>query len=246
MTPAEPADCLPILYRDDHLVIVDKPSGMLVHRGWGRDEVVAMTLARDRVGRWVYPVHRLDRGTSGALLFALDSAVARRLQELFAAGEVHKRYVALVRDIPPEAGVIDHPVPRKPKGPRVPAVTEYRRLATFERYALVEAIPRTGRLHQIRRHLKHLGHPLIGDVNYGHGEHNRIFRRRFDLHRLALHALELELEHPVGGGRLRAVAPVPEDLAGPFRAMGMPLDSVCRPVIVPVASDVPPESQSPG
>jgi tRNA pseudouridine65 synthase len=117
--------------------------------------------------------------------------------------------------------VIDHPVPRDEDGPKVPAVTEFRRLAIFERYALVEARPRTGRRHQIRRHFKHLSHPLIGDVCYGKGEHNRLFRERFGLHRLALHALELAFEHPETGEAIRIVAPVPEDLAGPLRVMGM-------------------------
>jgi len=110
---------------------------------------------------------------------------------------------------------------RESGGARVPAVTEFRRLATFERYALVEARPRTGRFHQIRRHFKHLSHPLIGDVRYGKGEHNRLFRERFGLHRLALHALELAFEHPGTGEPLRIVAPVPEDLAGPLGKMGM-------------------------
>jgi tRNA pseudouridine65 synthase len=215
------SDLFPLLYRDDRLVAVAKPSGMAVHRGWSRDRIVALTAVRDRLGRTVYPIHRLDRATSGALLFALDPATARAVQEQFAAGTVRKRYLALVRGIPPEHGVIDHPVPRSPHGPRVPAVTAYRRLATFERYALLEAVPRTGRLHQIRRHLKHLSHPLIGDVRYGKGEHNRLFRERFHLHRLALHALELALDHPTDGRRLCLFAPVPEDLAGPLRAMGM-------------------------
>ena len=215
-----PEPALPVLYRDDALLIVNKPSGLLVHRGWARDRVVAMTLARDLVGRHVHPVHRLDRPTSGALAFALDREAARRLQEQFAAGEVRKRYLALVRGHPPEHVVLDHPVPKTPRGERVPAVTEIRRLATFERYALVEAVPKTGRLHQIRRHLKHLTHPLIGDVRYGKGDINREFRRRYGLHRLALHARELELAHPVDGRRFHALAPLPEDLAGPLRAMG--------------------------
>ena len=171
--------------------------------------------------RHVHAVHRLDRATSGVLLFALDPGTAGRMQELFAEGRVEKRYLALVRGIPPESGVIDHPIPRDVGGPRVPAVTEFRRLAAFERYALIEARPRTGRLHQIRRHLKHISHPLIGDVRYGKGEHNRLFRERFGLHRLALHALELAFEHPETGEPVRIVAPVPEDLAGPLRAMGV-------------------------
>lgn len=207
-------------------MVVDKPSGMIVHRGWARDRVVAMTLARDQVGRYVFPVHRLDRGTSGVLAFALDRDTARRLQSMFAAGQVGKRYLGLVRGIAPRHRVVDHPIPKSPRGPRIPALTEIRRLAAFERYSLVEARPRSGRYHQIRRHLKHLSHPLIGDVKYGKGEHNRIFRRRFGLHRLALHARELELAHPTGEERLRLLSPLPEDLAGPWRAMGFDLDAL--------------------
>ncbi len=212
---------LPILHRDEILLAVDKPSGLAVHRGAARDRVVALQLVRDQVGRHVHAVHRLDRATSGVLLFAFDPDAARRMQERFEAGGVEKRYLALVRGIPPEEGVIDHPIPRDEDGPRVPAVTEFRRLAVFERYALVEARPLTGRRHQIRRHFKHLSHPLIGDVRYGKGEHNRLFRERFGLHRLALHALELAFEHPETRERWRIAAPVPEDLAGPLRAMGI-------------------------
>jgi tRNA pseudouridine65 synthase len=212
---------LPLLFRDDLLVVVGKPSGLAVHRGLSREKVVVLQTLRDLLGQRVYPVHRLDRATSGALLLALDAGTARRLQEQFESGGVEKRYLALVRGIPPEEGVIDHPVPRGPGGARVDAVTEFRRLATFERYALVEARPRTGRFHQIRRHFKHLSHPLIGDVRYGKGEHNRLFRERFGLHRLALHALELAFEHPGTREGLRIVAPIPEDLAGPLQAMGM-------------------------
>jgi tRNA pseudouridine65 synthase len=212
---------LPPLFRDGLLVVVNKPSGLAVHRGLSREKTVALQLVRNALGRRVYPVHRLDRATSGALLLALDAGTARSLQEQLQAGRVEKRYLALVRGIPPEEGVIDHPVPRSPKGERVPAVTAFRRLASFERYALMEARPVTGRFHQIRRHFKHLSHPLIGDVRYGKGEHNRLFRERFGLHRLALHALELAFDHPETGERLRITAPVPEDLAGPLRAMGI-------------------------
>lgn len=214
-------DPLPLLYRDERLIAVAKPSGLPVHRGWSRERIVALTLARDRIGRHVYPVHRLDRGTSGVLLFALDPEAARRLQEQLEAGTVDKRYLALVRGITPAEGVIDHPLPREEDGPRVPAVTGYRRLGVFERYSLVEAVPKTGRRHQIRRHLKHISHPVIGDVRYGKGEHNRLFRERFGLHRLALHALEIGFAHPDDGRPLQLAAPVPEDLAGPLRAMGL-------------------------
>jgi tRNA pseudouridine65 synthase len=216
-----PAAALPVLYRDAHLLAVHKPAGLAVHRGAARDRTFALQLVRNQAGRRVHAVHRLDRATSGVLLFALDPETARRMQERFAAGAVEKRYLALVRGIPPEEGVIDHPIPSDLEGPRVPALTAFRRLATFERYALVEARPRTGRRHQIRRHFKHISHPLIGDVRYGKGEHNRLFRERFGFHRLALHALELAFEHPETGEALRIAAPVPEDLAGPLRAMGM-------------------------
>jgi tRNA pseudouridine65 synthase len=210
-----------LLHQDTTLLAVNKPSGLAVHRGAAWDRVVALGIVRDLVGQHVHAVHRLDRATSGALLFALDPETARLMSAKFEAGEVEKRYLALVRGIPPEEGVIDHPIPRVEDGPRVPAVTEFRRLATFERHALVEARPLTGRLHQIRRHFKHISHPLIGDVRYGKGEHNRLFRERFGLHRLALHALELAFDHPRTGERLRILAPLPEDLAEPFRQMSI-------------------------
>lgn len=207
---------LELLLIDDHLAAVNKPSGLLVHRGLGRDRVVAMSILRDRIGRRVFPVHRLDRGTSGVLLFALSPAIATALQDGFESGRVQKRYLALVRGRPPEACVIDHPVPRGEGGARVPAVTEIRRLSSVDlaigTFSIVEARPRTGRFHQIRRHLKHLGHPIVGDVNYGRGEINRFFRSQFALNRLALHAAELVFEHPVTGERISVEAPVPTAL----------------------------------
>src|SRR6478672_481362 len=130
---------LPFLYQDGCLLAVDKPAGLAVHRGMARDRTFALQLVRDRIGRHVHAVHRLDRATSGVLLFALDPHTAGRMQELLAEGRVQKRYLALVRGIPPESGVIDHPVPRDMDGPAVPSVTEFRRPATFERYSLVEA-----------------------------------------------------------------------------------------------------------
>jgi tRNA pseudouridine65 synthase len=189
---------------------------LLVHRGWAADSDVLMMRVRDEVGAYVYPVHRLDRGASGVVLFALTAEVARVLGHAFEHGELDKRYVALVRGVPPEHGVIDHPVPRKPDGERVAAITDYVRLEVFGRYSLVEARPHTGRFHQIRRHLKHLSCPLIGDSNYGKGEHNRFFRERYGLARLALHAASVALEHPTLGTPLLITAPMPADLAEPL------------------------------
>jgi tRNA pseudouridine65 synthase len=201
-----------ILYRDADLVAVNKPSGLAVHRGWADDDVFAMTLLRDQLGQWVYPVHRLDRGASGVLLFGLSPVAARALCERFEKHEVRKRYVALVRGAPAEALVIDHALRPDNSDIAQAAVTEVRRLAQFGRYAWVEARPRSGRLHQIRRHLKHVSCPIIGDVRYGKGEHNRLFRERYALHRLALHAAQLQLQAP-SGVELDLQAPLPADLA---------------------------------
>lgn len=234
---------LEILYRDEYLVAVNKPSGLLVHRSEidRRETRFALQLVRDQLGQWVYPVHRLDRPTSGVLLLALNPDVARRLGEAFTAGAVEKTYLTVVRGIPPEAGIIDYPLTeeldrhsdrlaRPDKGPQ-PAVTEFRRLATVElpcpvgrypssRYSLVEARPKTGRKHQLRRHFKHLFHPLIGDTKHGEGRHNRFFRDTFDCHRLLLAAVEITLPHPVTGQPLRITAPLEDRFAAVIEKLG--------------------------
>jgi tRNA pseudouridine65 synthase len=212
-TPDGP-DILDVLFLDDHLVVVNKPSGLLVHRGWGAESDVAMFRVRDQLGAHVYPVHRLDRGASGALVFARTKEAAAALASAFELRQIDKRYLALVRGTPPDAGTIDHPIPKGESGPRVPAVTRFVRVARsgVERCSLVLAIPESGRTHQIRRHLRHLGHPLIGDVNYGRGELNRHYRARYELHRLALHASSIAFDHPATGVRLVLTAPLPEDL----------------------------------
>jgi tRNA pseudouridine65 synthase len=210
-----------ILHRDEFLVAISKPSGMIVHRGWAQDDVVALTWTRDHVGQHVYPVHRLDRGTSGVLLFALDPKTNHRLQEQFADGTVLKRYRALVRGPLTEAQQIEHPIPRAEDGPRVDARTSVRPVFSLGRYSWVEAIPHTGRLHQVRRHLKHISHPIIGDVRYGKGDHNRLFRQQHELRRLALHCVALGFEHPGSNEPLTLFAPVPPDLAAPLSSWGL-------------------------
>lgn len=213
--PPETIRPLRILLRDQHLVVADKPAGLAVHRGWAPERDVAMTRVRDAIGAHVYPVHRLDRGTSGVLVFALSSELASVLSEQFADGAVEKLYLALVRSVPPERGLIDHPLPpgENRDEARVPARTEFVRREVFGRYSLVEARPQTGRLHQIRRHLKHIGCPIIGDVRYGKGEHNRFFRERFELRRMFLHALRIRFLHPATGTALEVEAPLPPELA---------------------------------
>lgn len=214
-----------VLYRDELLLALCKPSGMLVHRGWAKDGKPLVALARAMTGlSTVHPMHRLDRGTSGVVLLALDRETARALAGQLDRREIEKRYLALVRGRPQERGTIDHPIPRRTDGPRVEAVTTFRRIATVEteprHLSLVDARPKTGRLHQVRRHLKHIDHPVIGDANYGKGPLNRAVRARYGLSRLALHAASLSFDHPATSERLTIVAPLPDDLAGPLREMG--------------------------
>ena len=212
---------LTILFRDECLIAVDKPSGLAVHRGWAREHDVAMVRLRDQIGAHVFPVHRLDRATSGVLLFALSAETAGRVCQSFAAGMVEKTYLALVRGVPPEEILVDHPLPpgEDPHAPRVSAQTRVLRREVFGRYSLVEALPLTGRLHQVRRHLKHISCPLIGDVNYGKGEHNRLFREHHGLHRLFLHATRLRLPHPDRLGQLDISSPLPAQLAAVLQAL---------------------------
>lgn len=219
---------LEILFVDAHLVIVNKPSGLLVHRGWANDDDVAMFRVRDMLGAHVYPVHRLDRGTSGALCFARTREAAATLSASFESRQVDKHYLALVRGEPAASGTIDHPIPRSADhsagAPRVPAVTRYLLVArsTVDRCSLVLASPETGRGHQVRRHLRHLGHPLVGDVNYGRGEINRRYRAEYGLHRLALHAQQLAFDHPVTMARVAVTAPMPDDLGLPLERLALP------------------------
>jgi len=183
-----------------------------------------MFRVRDAIGAHVYPVHRLDRGTSGVLVFARTKAAAATLSEAFETRQVDKQYLALVRGAPVESGTIDHPLPKSGDGPRVPAVTRFAVIARspVDRCSLVLAIPETGRGHQIRRHLRHIGHPLVGDVNYGNGPINRHYRATYDLRRLALHAHAIAFDHPVSGTRVAITAPMPDDLGLALERLALP------------------------
>lgn len=230
-----------LLYVDDDVVVANKPSGLLVHRGWDRDDDVALFRVRDAIGARVHPLHRLDRGTSGALVFARDPEATRALALAFEEGRVEKTYLALVRGVAPEEGTIDHPVPRAEGKQRVPAVTRFRRVAasTVDRCSLVCAHPETGRLHQIRRHLRHITHPLVGDVNYGDGRVNRHYREAYALHRLALHALAIRFPHPRTGAPVCVRAPVPPDLAEPLARLGLPAsDAPSTPAPTPTPLEI--------
>lgn len=234
---------LPILFQDDHVVAIHKPAGLLVHRSeLDRHETrFAVQLLRDQLGRHVHPAHRLDRGTSGVLVFALDRDTARQLGGQFERQEVAKTYLAVVRGHPPEAGRIDHALTRRRDDAEwvgdeaseaaQPAVTDFRRLATCElpfavdryptsRYALVELTPHTGRKHQIRRHLKHLSHPIIGDATFGKGRHNRFFQQQFGCHRMLLACVRMQFVHPLSGEPLDVVAPPDGEFATVLDALG--------------------------
>ncbi|MBS0375388.1 MAG: pseudouridylate synthase [Proteobacteria bacterium] len=232
-----PEPRLEILHADDALVAIAKPSGLLVHRTGlePRATTFAVQQLRDQLGRHVWPVHRLDRATSGVLLFALSPEVLAILAASFAAGAVAKRYLAVVRGWPPPALTIDHPLARladEAEGPARAASTRLERLATIElplrvdryptsRYALVALEPVSGRRHQLRRHLKHAGHPILGDTTYGQGRHNRHFRERFGLTRLLLHAAALRFDHPLDRQPLSIEAEPPADFARVVAACGL-------------------------
>ena len=211
-----------VIYRDEYLVAINKPSGLLVHRSpIDRHETrYALQLVRDQIGQYVYPVHRLDKPTSGVLLFALSSDSARELSRQFAAGGVRKHYLAVVRGHCPHEGCIDYPLreerdriadrDRRSELPVQNAITRYTRLATVElplaverypqtRYSLVALQPETGRRHQLRRHMKHIGYPLIGDAKHGKGIHNRFFRTQYGCHRLLLACTAMAFVHPASG-----------------------------------------------
>ncbi|GLX76915.1 tRNA pseudouridine(65) synthase TruC [Thalassotalea insulae] len=211
---------LTILYQDEYLVAVDKPAGLFVHRSFmDKQEIYfALQLVRDLVGQYVYPLHRLDRPTSGVLLFALSEDIARIMGQAFSDRTISKTYYALTRGHLFDSGVVDHPLKEKldklgdkyatqDKAPQQ-AVTRYQSVATASlpvplgrydsvRYSLIKLMPETGRRHQLRRHLAHLRHPIIGDINYGDNKQNPFFQQYFAVKRLMLIAKELSFNHPV-------------------------------------------------
>lgn len=205
---------LEILHRCENFIAVNKPHGLLVHRtalaSGAASEENAMALARDQIGQWVYPVHRLDRATSGALVFALSSEAAEALSRLFREKMVQKTYYAVVRGHTAPEGAIDKPMRKNfldRASPFVEARTEFKRLDVAElpfavgkystaRYSLLEVRTRTGRLHQIRRHMTSLSHPLVVDSVHGDGRHNRLFREKIGINRLLLHAIQVTFDDP--------------------------------------------------
>lgn len=237
------AETLPILYRDEHIVVIDKPPGLLVHRSEiDRHETrFAIQILRDQIGQKVWPAHRLDRGTSGVLIFGLNTEIASLLGRQFEAGTIDKRYWAVVRGHPADAGSIDHPLSRqrdpyefrdaRSSAEAQPALTHFKCLARVElpypvdrypssRYALLELDPVTGRRHQLRRHLKHIAHPIIGDATYGKGRHNRFFAEQFGCNRLLLACIRMRFAHPVSGQAMEIETPVSGQFAETLAQLG--------------------------
>lgn len=218
---------LVVLHVDAHLAVVDKPAGLMVHdSGLARGVTdFAADRLREQFGKPVFLIHRLDRATSGCLLLAFDRETASALGKTVMAHEVAKTYLGVCRGWPAdEAFTVDHPLDGGPGKPlKKPAITHFERLAEMQldvpssgfdtsRYALLRATLETGRFRQIRRHLKHLSHHLIGDTSHGDGRHNRIFRMR-GIHRMLLHAERLSFDHPHDGTRIDVVAPPDAEFA---------------------------------
>ncbi len=220
---------LEILYKDEYLVAINKPSGLLVHKSMiDKHEIYyAMKILSKQIGKWVYPVHRLDKPTSGVLLFALDKYTAKEISLQFSNHTIEKQYISVVRGYVKEKGIIDHSLSVKldkiaDKDATIQkdaqdAVTIYELLDTVElnhkvgrydktRYSLIKLTPKTGRKHQLRRHMKHISHHMLGDTKYGRGEHNKLLRQEYNCHRLLLHAISLEIIHPYTKEKLKIIA----------------------------------------
>jgi len=241
---------LKILYRDDRVIAIDKPPGLLVHRSNldRQASAFAVQLLRDQIGHHVWPAHRLDRGTSGVLLFGLDREAGQLLSRQFEERQIDKRYLAVVRGHPPVSGVIDHPLrpvadaridppsssENAPAAARQSALTHFHRLATCElpwpqerwptsRYALMALEPVSGRRHQLRRHMKHLSHPIIGDATYGKGWHNRQFAAELGCARLLLACFEMSFRDLHSGQSHLVRAPLDGEFLALITTLGWPL-----------------------
>lgn len=213
-----------VIYQDEYFIAVNKPSGYHVHPPEDRrirvpKEKICLYQVRDLIHQKVYPVHRLDAGTSGVLLFALSSEAARKMCTLFSERQTQKTYLAVARGYTPESLEIEIPLELDSTGELAEARTSLKRLATLElpvaigkkfptaRYSLIEVKPHTGRYHQIRRHLNRISHPLLGDAYHGDTRHNQFFRNDLKIEGLCLKAIELSFLHPWLGTQVTLKAP---------------------------------------
>ncbi|UOE51474.1 pseudouridine synthase [Mucilaginibacter sp. SMC90] len=223
---------LEIIYRDEHLIAINKPHGLLVHRSSIAADAseFALQLLRDQIGMKVNPVHRIDRKTGGILLFAFNKEVEIAMQKAFMENQVSKKYLAIVRGHTPDAESIDYPL-RKENGTLQDAFTSYTTLKRAEldiafgkhptsRYSLVEAVPTTGRMHQLRKHLSHIFHPIIGDRTHGCNKQNKLFLEQWEMTTMLLHASQLVFIHPVTGGEVKIQAALQPEFARVMEIMG--------------------------
>lgn len=209
---------LEVLYKDEHYIAINKPTGLLVHKSPidKKETLFALQQLRDQINQYVYPIHRLDKPTSGVILFALSSEAASKISKQFQEHTIIKEYIALVRGWVDESGFIDYALSikldkiadkGKVAGEPQEAQTQYELIKKFtlhvevdkyptSRYSLVKLLPKTGRKHQLRRHMKHISHHIVGDTKYGRGEHNKMFRANYSINRLMLMATSLKFFHP--------------------------------------------------
>lgn len=201
-----------VLWSDAHLAVVDKPGGLLVHRSEeAPDRDVLLQRVARHFGTSVHAVQRLDRAASGAIVFAMGPEAARGAQEALAASDARKEYTLLVRGQPAEHWVVDRPLTDE-RGIQREAKSEFWRVEQLDRCAVLRARTYSGRRHQLRRHLAHCAHQVLGDTTHGKGRINRLFREIYALPRLFLHAAAVEFVHPFTDERLRVEAPLPADL----------------------------------
>jgi tRNA pseudouridine65 synthase len=223
---------LEIIYQDEFIVAINKPHGMLVHRSRIAEDVTesCVQLLEEQLGRKVWLAHRLDRKTSGVLLFSLDESTNVALNGLFMKQLVEKTYYALVRGYAPETGVIDYPLKRD-DGKVQEAITHFKTLDKREipvpfgkfstsRYSFLEISPKTGRMHQIRKHLAHIFHPIIGDRPHGCNKQNRLFKEKWEMDTMLLHAGEIAFEHPQTKKNLVLKASFSEEFLRMMKVMG--------------------------
>ncbi|WP_295773092.1 pseudouridine synthase [uncultured Mucilaginibacter sp.] len=223
---------LDVLYRDNSLIAINKPHDLLVHRSSiaADVQVFALQLLRDQIGQPVYPAHRLDRKTAGVLLFALNKDTEVAMQKQFAANEVKKTYLTVLRGHSLPNGEIDYAL-KKDNGMLQDAFTRYTTLAQAElpvafgkhptsRYSLVEACPQTGRMHQLRKHFAHIFHPIIGDRTHGCNKQNKLFTEQWQMNTMLLHARSLEFNHPVTGEDVYIQAPLMPEFERVMKLMG--------------------------
>ena len=224
---------LEITYQDDHHVAINKPHGLLVHKSPIAIDAseFAVQLLRNQIGQPVFPVHRLDTRTGGVLLFALSPEMNSRMQVLFAERKVKKTYLAIVRGHLPGEGIIDYAL-KKENGELQDAVTAFETMEKVEiplpfgkhptsRYALVKLLPQTGRHHQLRRHMAHIFHPIIGDRPHGCNKQNKLWKEKFDMMTMLLHAVSLQFEHPVSGEAIMIEAGLQEEFLRAMDLLGL-------------------------